>query len=79
MCVVCVCVCVCVEQILRKGKKKVKRDAPSVVAVRKGNSMGAGRPRGAGKGRYIAVDGRMKKELKAHKRSEKRKKQGRKK
>jgi len=62
-----------IEKLMRKGmaKGKSKERKEVKVVVAKGVHRGIqGRPKGV-KGRYVMVDARMKKELRAHKRKEK--------
>lgn len=61
-----------IEKLMRRGAAKAKKPKSEIhVVVAKGTHKGIkGRPKGV-KGRYAMVDSRMKKELRAKKRTEK--------
>ncbi|EIN14189.1 hypothetical protein PUNSTDRAFT_129823 [Punctularia strigosozonata HHB-11173 SS5] len=60
-----------IEKLMRKGLSSGKKKKETKVVVAKGSHKGIkGRPKGV-KGRYVMVDSRMKKEVRAKKRTEK--------
>ena len=60
-----------ISKILARSGKKTEKKAPQLVVARGPNRGIKGRPKGT-KGRYKMVDARMKKELRAQKRRDKR-------
>ncbi|WFD27968.1 AdoMet-dependent rRNA methyltransferase spb1 [Malassezia nana] len=60
-----------ISKILARSSKKTEKKAPQLVVARGPNRGIKGRPKGT-KGRYKMVDARMKKELRAQKRRDKR-------
>ncbi|KAG6381297.1 FtsJ-domain-containing protein [Boletus reticuloceps] len=64
-----------IEKLMRKGMAKGKKTEVKVIVAKGAHKGIKGRPRGV-KGRYAMVDARMKKEVRAKKRSEKAKGNG---
>ncbi|KAI9572872.1 FtsJ-domain-containing protein [Boletus coccyginus] len=64
-----------IEKLMRKGTAKGKKKEVKLIVAKGAHKGIKGRPKGV-KGRYTMVDSRMKKEVRARKRSEKAKRKG---